>query len=327
MDRNVIAKHDVPLWNETRWNGCWNPDEGVGIYLHAGRFRHDLEMWWAQVIAYLPDRQLCVQRLWGRNPAEAGVQIAGLDLRITADGWTASYDGVGELTDTIAMSQAVRGASAPSRSFAFDVRATPATPAWDQNEGREGDEAPLHADAHIQQGFEATGTLRVGDSEYRLDGIGFKDHSSGKRDFGPWRSHQFLLIVGPEWTAHLISFAGPDGQDAPPMGAFLRRSGERDTITRFELPRMTDAAGGPTTGDLVFETGSGQRFAFATELVHAAPLSITEDNDNMNGVNWDIDGDPVVLVEGKARLTAPDGTVLHCFHERTMRRSPLTPRR
>jgi len=84
---------------------------------------------------------------------------------------------------------------------------------------------------------------------------------------------------------------------------------------------MTDPSGGPIEGDLVFEIGSGERFEFATELVHAAPMLVTEDNDNMNGINWDLPGDPVILIEGKGRLTAPDGTVLHCFHERTMRRS------
>jgi len=86
MDLNMAPQYGVPSWNETRWNGCWNPDEGVGVYLHLGRFRHDLDMWWAQVVAYLPDQRLCVQRLWGRNPAEAGAQLAGLDLGMTEDG-------------------------------------------------------------------------------------------------------------------------------------------------------------------------------------------------------------------------------------------------
>jgi hypothetical protein len=149
MDRNVTAKPDVPLWNETRWNGCWNPEAGVGIYVRAGRFRRDLGMWWAQVIAYLPEQRLCVQRVLGRNGSDAGVRLAGLDLEIGEHGWTCSFDGVGELTDTAAMSSGVRGASAPSRS----------------------------------------------------------------------------MIVGPEWTAHLISMAGPDGTEMPPLGAFIRRDG------------------------------------------------------------------------------------------------------
>lgn len=66
----------VPLWSETRWNTVWNMDAGVGLYLHLGRFRRDLDYWWAQVVAYLPDSELCVTRLWGRNEPDAGVGIA-----------------------------------------------------------------------------------------------------------------------------------------------------------------------------------------------------------------------------------------------------------
>ncbi|MCK9248272.1 MAG: hypothetical protein M0P31_04750 [Solirubrobacteraceae bacterium] len=323
-DPNVTPKRDVPLWSETRWNGCWNPDLGVGVYLHAGRFRRDLDLWWAQVVAYLPDGGLCVQRLWGRNAADAGVTLGGLDLRMTDAGWTATYDGVGELTDTAAMARGVRGSSAPSRSFRIDLEATAVTAPWDQRP--EGDDVPLHAsDAHVQQAFTSRGTVTVDGEALSLDGIGFKDHSSGRRDFGPWRSHEFVMAVGPEWTAHLISMAAPDGTAMPPMGALITRDGAHEAITRFATEPLGDAAGGPTTGRLTFETDTGRRGDYAVEVRHAAPLSITEDNDNMNGVNWEIEGDPVVLIEGNARLTADDGAVVHAFHERTMRRS-LLPR-
>jgi hypothetical protein len=325
IDRNVAPRPDVPLWNETRWNGCWNPDAGVGIYLHAGRFRQELDLWWAQVVAYLPGGALCVQRLWGRNAADDGVALGGLDLRMTQDGWRASYDGVGERTSTAAMARGVRGASAPSRAFAFTLEATAVTPVWDQRPAG-GDDAPLHAgDAHIQQAFATRGALRVGEERHDLGGIGFKDHSSGKRDFGPWRSHEFVLAVGPEWTAHLISMAGPDGTALPPMGALITRDGAQEAITRLETVPLRDAAGAPASGRLAFETDAGRTGSYAVELRHAAPLSITEDNDNMNGVSWEVDGDPVVVVEGNARLVADDGTVLHAFHERSMRRS-LLPR-
>lgn len=90
IDANVIPTHGVPLWNETRRNGCWNSEAGVGIYLHAGRYRHDLDLWWAQVAAYLPDGELCVQRLWGHNASQVGVRLGGLTLEMTEDGWTST---------------------------------------------------------------------------------------------------------------------------------------------------------------------------------------------------------------------------------------------
>src|ERR1035441_6148416 len=76
MDLNVEPNHETEAWSETRWNGCWNPEQGVGLYTHMGRFRKDLEIWWAQTVAYLPDGRLAVDRSWGRTPDARSVRSA-----------------------------------------------------------------------------------------------------------------------------------------------------------------------------------------------------------------------------------------------------------
>jgi hypothetical protein len=287
-----------------------------------GRFRRDLDMWWVQVAAYLPGRELCVERFWGRNGSHAGLRAGGLNLAIADGGWTATFDGVGQLTTTDELALAPRGSSAPVRSMRFEVTATAAAPPWDMYASQT-DRLDFAGDTHIQQGFTTAGALWVDGVEYPLDGIGFKDHSSGPRDFGPWNGHRFMMIVSPEWTCHAIVMISPEGEPLPPWGV-LHRDGVRSQITRFELPALADSAGGPVHGDLLIETSSGERLEFASELVHALPVTVTEDNDNINGVDWELPGDPIVLIEGKGRLTAPDGTVVHCFHERTGRRSAVS---
>lgn len=74
MERNVTARPDIRNWSETRWLGTWNPDAGVGLYLHAGRFRHDIDLWWAQTVVYLPGGKVAVDRSWGRDVDERGVR-------------------------------------------------------------------------------------------------------------------------------------------------------------------------------------------------------------------------------------------------------------
>jgi hypothetical protein len=325
MDSTVTPKYDVPKWNETRWNGCWNAEQGVGLYVHMGRYRYDLDMWWAQLVAYLPDNQLAVQKVWGRSTHPAGVETAGFELGMTDNGWTSRFDGVCELTSIEALGAAPRGSSAPVRSVRWDVTATEATQTWDMYADMGSARLDHAGDAHVQGAFETTGTLTVAGEEYRLDGVGFKDHSSGVRDFTNWHSHTFLVLVGPEWSAHLITMRNPEGEDTPPVGAFFRRDGSRETITKLEFPIMSDAFGGPVHSDLVFEISSGERFEYDVELIHALPMTITEENDNVNGVDWEVDGDPVVIVEGKGKCTAPDGVVVYCFHERSVRRSMLPP--
>lgn len=321
VDANVEPKHDVALWNETRWNGCWNAEDGTGLYLHAGRFRADLDMWWAQVVAYLPGDELCVARISGRNTSSAGVRLAGLDLAMTADGWTATFDGLGELTSVAALAQGPRGASAPLRSFRFDVTATGCAPVWDMHEGV--DQAlDFAGDTHIQQAFTTTGTLTVGTATHALDGVGFKDHSSGVRDFSSWFAHRFHLVVGDGWACHAAVMYAPDGTPRPALGAHYR-DGQRRRVTAFALPLLEDSAGGPVHGEAVIELEDGERLTFTSELVHALPSLMTVDNDYVNGIDWDLEGDPIVLIEGKGRLVAPDGSVAACFHERSALRSAV----
>src|ERR1700757_302138 len=64
------------------------------------------------------------------------------------------------------------------------------------------------------------------------------------------------------------------------------RDGRQARVTAFELPELADSAGGPVDGELLLETDSGERLEFAAELVHAAPMLMTVDNDYINGVDW-----------------------------------------
>ncbi|MFA5711460.1 hypothetical protein [Mycolicibacterium sp.] len=322
MDINVEPQYDVPLWNETRFHTCWNPEAGVGIYLHLGRFRADLDLWWAQVGVYLPDRQLCVDRLWGRNLSRAGADIAGLHIEIGENGWTSSFEGVGELTSIDKLALAPRGASAPSRAVRWELSATPVAPVWNAYEGNAEARIAHAGDMHIQQAFQTTGWIRVGEQEYSLDGVGWSDHSSGVRDLSPeWKHHTFLLPVAPDWTAHMISMGTDAGET--PWGTFFGRDGSRERLTQLAFPSLTDPAGGPVDSKLEFEISNGERFSYNVELLHAFPMTVTEDNDNINGIDWDLPGDPLVLVEGIGRLTDGSGESFYCFHERTMRRSML----
>ena len=68
-----------------------------------------------------------VERFFAPNPNSAGVTMGGLDLRIGPDGWTASYDGAGQITTIDAMAQSAQGSSGPIRRMTFDLTAAERT--------------------------------------------------------------------------------------------------------------------------------------------------------------------------------------------------------
>jgi len=327
-DRNATTDLLTPRWSETRWHCCLCPAAGVGVYIHTGRFRSDLDMWWAHVAAYLPDGVLAVDRLWFRNSSRAGIVSDNLEIAITRNGWRSTFDGVCELSSTAGLSRHPRGCAAPSVGLRWDVTATAAAPVWDINActRRAEDSASssqLHqaVAAHVQRAATTVGTLRVDGQEFSLEGVGFNDHSSGPRSFSAWNGHRFMVAVMPDWVVHAFVVLHDDNTAADPIGVVVA-DGHTRPVTHFDAPPLSDAAGMPTDQTLFIDGPDGP-ITLRAEMIHALPISITEDNDNYNGVDWEANTNPMVMVEGLVRLTEPGGGVGFGFLERSARQSAL----
>ena len=328
QDPNATPDLTVPRWGETRWHCCWSPKSGVGVYIHTGRFRKDLEMWWAHIAAFLPDGVLAVDRFWFRNRSTSGVRSDGLDLQMTTDGWQSTFDGVGELSSSTALSRASRGCAGPSVALRWDIKATAAAPIWDINaisdDGRQKsstDHVREVAASHIQQASSTVGSLWVDGEELSLDGVGFKDHSSGPRSFSAWAGHRFMVAVMPDWIVHAFAVLHDNRTATEPIGVVMA-NGIAKPVKHFDVPVLTDAMGTQTEQTLVVSGPTGPVSA-QVEIVHALPISITEDNDNYNGIDWNTATDPMIMVESIVRLTGPDGTCGYGFLERSARQSAL----
>ncbi len=319
-DPNVHPKRDVPLWSETRWNGCWNPEQGVGLYLHAGRFRRDLDFWWAQAVAYLPDGRVVVDRTFGRNLNPAGVTVGSLAWTVTDGGWESEFDGISEATTIAALAHAPRGSGAPSARVQWQVSAESISPAWDPFAGIAN--LDFAGDAHVQQASRTTGVLTVDGVQYSLAGVGFKDHSSGVRSFDTWQSHGFVLAHLPHGVLHAFTIRRPDG-GATTLGAMFRDGEQVGSIEAFELPVLHDKIGAREQMIADVTVAGQDPIRIEAELIHALPMTISEDNDNINGVDWELPGDPVVLIEGIGRYTVPGQGVGYGMLERSARRSQV----
>jgi hypothetical protein len=61
-------------------------------------------------------------------------------------------------------------------------------------------------------------------------------------------------------------------------------------------------------------------------LLHEVPVTITDNGDNVNGIDWDAELPSTVLQEGIARVTTHDGDVGYSMFERGRGRQDLIPR-
>lgn len=325
MDLNLAPKPNTPLWSESRWNGCFNPHEGIGVFIHAGRLRNHLEWWWVQTAVYLPDGQLAVDRSWVRDPDDDGLSTPTLDLRITEQGWTARFDGIAELTTTQRLTTAAAGSSGPSVPMTFQITARTTRPAWDLYAGGDG-EHHFAGDKHFEQACETNGSVEIADAVHRLDGIGFYDHSAGARDWTIWDHHHFTFAIMPRFTINAIQALNADGTPArDPIGVWITDDERQLPLTQADMPELENLLGEPHAFDLTVGHQGNESVTLAVEILHTFPCQITDDNDNINGVDWTIGVDPLVLVECMARLTAPDGSVGYAHIERCARRSAMHP--
>ncbi len=324
------------LWSETHFWSAWNPEEGVGFFIHAGVAPEDHDLWWAQVMLYLPGGRTMADMSWGRSPERNGPTTGNFSARSTELGhFTLRFDGAGEITTSEAMAAGLVGAGR-SLPFRFEVELAPAMPVWDLFKAAEIGEREWGG-VHHEQVHTCRGWLEVAGEEggqWRLDGVSFRDHSIGHRDFSglggdnlfgvhfpdSGRSVQMLLMWTNEGVVEVRS-------------ASVWENGELELINDVEMtgvehgtvcPRgLTSLTGDPREFDLILNRANGDHIVARCEVQHTVVMSNTSPNTNLNGAALDAGDDALLLAECQLKITWPDGEVGYGHLERTYRRSLL----
>lgn len=324
------ARHDEPGWVETAFVSCWDDRSEVGLYLHIGRCPQDVELFWAQVLAFLPGGVVLVDRSWGR--ARDAQSLDTGNLRIVMDrphqGWTVSYDGAAQLSSPREMARQVVG-SGPARPLRFDVRMEAAGPIWDLYAARrlvEGVHTATRQDwaqgTHTQQAYRHQGTLIFEGVAHTLDGFAGNDHSSGPRHLAGIGGDLLLIGGWPGRVLHYTHTFTTDGTVVLDAASLFGPDGAHELVT-VRMPYLTSTVGDPASFDITVTDRSGTESVVRADVVATASATLTDDNDNLNGV--DRGGpDHLVLNESRLRLTLPDGAVGAAYLERGARLSSLS---
>jgi hypothetical protein len=126
----------------------------------------------------------------------------------------------------------------------------------------------------------------------------------------------------PSFTIYEVSVFNADGAlNRPVIGAWIDADGNEFPMSQADLPPLTDVRGAPQRFEAVFAHKGGKPITYAIEVVHAFVNTITASNENINGIDWTIGGDPLVATECMIKVTGPDGNVGYGHLERSVRRS------
>ena len=318
MDPNFTAQHGAELWNETRAFSYWSPEAEAGVFLHAGRLRAHLDLWWCQLGVFLPDGSVAVDRQWCRNDDRRGV-VNG-NLRWLSDdprrSFECGFDGVCELTSTEALASGVRGAGAPSVPVRWQFHASEASPTWDCF-GGQGDNR-FAGTSHTQQTYTAMGSLTLGDEELTFDGSVCIDHSCGVRDFRALGSHDWLIArVGGRGIHSIVVRANNGSGETQQFGRIS--GGENADIVGITLPPLTDLLMRERAVGVGITLDTGRTVEARLELLGNLPITINDANDNLNGFDWEDVSDPLLFAECPVRVITADGEVGYGHLERSAR--------
>lgn len=310
-----------PLWNETRFFSCWSPDSEVGIFLHAGRLRGHIDLWWSQIVVWLPDGDVAVDRPWGRVSDPRGVTTGNFRWLSVEAGqrMECHYDGVCERTTAEKLATAARGASAPSLPIRWSFEGRAHTPLWDLH--GDVDAGPDWAGAgHTEQSFSIEGTIEIGGEVLSLTGHAVDDHSNGIRDLSNFGGDDWYNVAMPKGALHWMEIYDRDDNVQLATGTAYR-GGEFERLTGGPFPRLENLLSHTPSWETTISTAGGQQVPLKVEALHLFLMTITDDNDNINGLDWEIDGDPTFFLESPLRLTTPGGDHAYGHLERSVRRS------
>jgi hypothetical protein len=129
------------------------------------------------------------------------------------------------------------------------------------------------ARGHYEQLVQATGTMRVGEQEWSIDGGGLRDHSWGPRYWqAPWYYRWLTASFGPDLGFMCSRVAKQDGPGT--HGGFVWAGGQLHYCDHAEI--ATDYDGDESyhrkvTG-LLRSTRSGQEWRFTGDVINLIPL-------------------------------------------------------
>lgn len=259
---------DDPLWSENfAWTG-FDTGTGVGVFLHLGRSPLGPDLWRSVVVVYLPGETLLVSKTVA--PSSGGIGNGSLSMTCLEPvrRWAIRYRGVGQPTSR----QELAGARLVDRAavgleidLAFEARA----PIWDLG--------AMHSlgETHDEQHGRLTGTVTAAGRTYVLDGAGYRDHSTGRRDLAGLGGHVWTHAAFPSGRAFsALRIFAPDGRLVLSAGVIIA-DGVLTSAAAESAPGLDDASGRPEQGLIRFPGWA----PVEVEIRHGVTLTLGQPND------------------------------------------------
>ena len=265
-------------FNESVYVNGFDPRARVGGWMRLGN-RVNEGYSELSVVLYLPDGRVAVQ--FGRPKiahndafAAGGLSYEVIEplhsVRMTYDGELLLLDDPSQLRDPGPMFK-----TAPRAAAHVEFTATAVSPIHGGEPTAPEHEqlmyyGPQFSRGHFNQHIATTGSMRVGEESWEIDGFGWRDHSWGPRYWQAiWAYRLFLVTFAPDRALMLLKNMYPDGT-ARRLGVVLVGD-EYEEVTDLDLHTQWSAEQDPETVFIGLRTANRKALIEARVLT-MAPL-------------------------------------------------------
>lgn len=310
---------DIDNWSENFCLAGYDPNSGVGLWFHIGRWRRDLNMFREMVTVRLPDGTVIAHRAIGNaRSAPDGPGGPNFAIRVIGSGRKLAYSFNGGVMRVPAKSMLDGLIGDELRTpMTFDLLFESEAEVWDLHKvGSLQDFLPA---GHIEQPGRLVGEFRIGGEIFPFDAMANRDHSLGARDNVDMHSHQWLQGYFENGISFMLFDAKTKSDGKVVFSEAVVYEGNKSFDARIEaIERCENVAGDedPIRVVLGYENGT---LTIDTAAYHGSSyLSLSSPNDQYVGVYPSEPGPTMVLDEQSATLTL-NGSVkgYGCF-ERTI---------
>jgi hypothetical protein len=206
---------DTPNWSENFAFAGFDPESGIELFCHIGRWRRDLTLWREIVTIALPDGTVAFHRGIGnaratpRGPGGGNFQIEVVDPDKAS--MRLRYHGSARLVpEDVLFEDALT--DGPHFRLAFDLAFEGVAPKWDISKA--GHKTEFMGAGHVEQFGRLTGVIELADQCFKYNTLVNRDHSRGPRVFDSNIRHNWLqgyLEDGTMFQLYEAEIAGKTG--------------------------------------------------------------------------------------------------------------------
>ncbi len=274
-DKRHQPDTDDQLWGESWYFNFYDPKNRVGMFTRMGLYPNkDVANMAVLVVA---DGREVYNRAWHNLPLpegdiDTGISLGGVTYR--ANEMLKSY----------------------SLTFADELTPLNFNLCWEAlmppHNSMEGLQLNAATSFHLEQAGKISGTIKLRDTEWQIDGVGNRDHSIGIRNWAAFTHHELAWPVFEDGTAlGILRIYFEGGGSADLCWAYV--DGAIDTLSLEEFTTTLNDEGRALSAKVAAVDGKGRRFEI--DCIRQAV------------VHWPFDA--YVLNEGAFEFRLADGRV------------------